>query len=195
MAKMQVEWVPIKDVHPYENNPRNNDDAVESVAASIEEFGWQQPIVVDKDGVIIAGHTRLKAAQRLMVDTVPVVKADDLTEEQVAAYRLADNKVSELAGWDFERLDLELDNLLDFDMDRFGFDEAFKEDMASDSFELPDNDEPHCKTVTLAMTAEQFDIVRPILDSIDQETCRLSGGNADGDRVCEVVRQWQAQKM
>lgn len=137
MAKMQVEWVPIKDVHPYENNPRNNDDAVESVAASIEEFGWQQPIVVDKDGVIIAGHTRLKAAQRLMVDTVPVVKADDLTEEQVAAYRLADNKVSELAGWDFGKLEEELNEITDIDMSMFGFDMS---DFDSDDIHINEDD-------------------------------------------------------
>lgn len=96
---MQVESMSIDDIKPYENNPRDNDDAVDSVANSIKEFGWQQPIVVDKDNVIIVGHTRYKAAKKLGMDKVPVVVASKLTPEQVKAYRLADNKVGELADW------------------------------------------------------------------------------------------------
>ena len=119
---MRVQDWPIGRVRPYEGNPRRNDDAVPKVAASIEEFGWKQPIVVDADGVIIAGHTRYKAAQALGLETVPVVVASDLTPEQCAAYRLADNKTSELAEWDYQLLAEELDGLLGFDMERFGFD-------------------------------------------------------------------------
>lgn len=89
---MQIEIRSIKEIRPYEHNPRNNDGAVDAVAASIKEFGWQQPIVVDKDGVIIAGHTRYKAAKKLGLKEVPVVVAENLTDEQVKAYRLADNK-------------------------------------------------------------------------------------------------------
>lgn len=85
------------DLKPYENNPRLNEDAVDLVAASIEEFGFKQPIVVDKDLIIIAGHTRWKAAQKLGLETVPCIQADDLTPAQVKAYRLADNKVAEAA--------------------------------------------------------------------------------------------------
>lgn len=121
--KLKVQYWPIDEVHPYPNNPRNNDDAVEYVANSIREFGWQQPIVVDTDGTIIAGHTRHKAAKLLGMDTVPVVVAENLTPAQVNAYRLADNKVAEAATWDFDRLDVELDGLqVDFDMMDFGFD-------------------------------------------------------------------------
>ena len=86
---MQVESRSIREIKPYEHNPRRNDGAVDAVAASIKEFGWQQPIVVDKDGVIIAGHTRYKAAYKLGLKEVPVVVAENLTEEQVRAYRLA----------------------------------------------------------------------------------------------------------
>lgn len=107
---------------PYENNPRNNDDAVEPVMNSIKEFGFKQPIIIDKDKVIIAGHTRLRAAKRLGLDEVPCIMADDLTDEQVKAFRLADNKVAEFADWNFELLDEELDSLSDFDMEEFGFD-------------------------------------------------------------------------
>lgn len=120
---MQILQKSIGDITPYEKNPRKNDSAVDAVAASIREFGWQQPIVVDKDGVIIAGHTRYKAAKKLKFDTVPVVVADALTEDQVKAYRLADNKTGELAGWDFAMLKDELSQFDDFDMEQFGFDD------------------------------------------------------------------------
>lgn len=117
----ELKWEPIKSIRPYEKNPRRNDEAVDAVAASIKEFGWQQPIVVDRDGVIIAGHTRYKAAKKLKCDTVPVVVADDLTEDQVKAYRLADNKTGELAEWETALLGEELAGI-DLDMTQFGFD-------------------------------------------------------------------------
>ncbi len=104
----------IDELIPYENNPRRNDEAVEFVANSIKEFGWKQPIVIDKDGVIIAGHTRHKAALQLGMKTVPCLMADDLTPEQVRAYRLADNKVGELAEWDFSALEFELTDLVPY---------------------------------------------------------------------------------
>lgn len=111
----------IDEIRPYENNPRVNDGAVGAVAESIREFGFQQPIVVDRDGVIIAGHTRYKAAQRLGLTEVPVVVADNLTDEQVRAYRLADNKTGELAEWDFSALEEELAGIGELDMSLFGF--------------------------------------------------------------------------
>lgn len=111
---------------PYANNPRHNDDAVQYVANSIKNFGFKVPIVIDTAGVIVCGHTRLKAAKLLKLDTVPCVVADDLTPEQIQAFRLADNKVSEAATWDEALLDDELRQIgetgLDFSMDDFGFD-------------------------------------------------------------------------
>lgn len=123
------------DLKPYENNPRLNEDAVDLVAASIDEFGFKQPIVVDKDLIIIAGHTRWKAAQKLGLETVPCIQADDLTPAQVKAYRLADNKVAEAAQWDLDALQFELEELdnMDFDMEPFGFEtETFDEKIAED---------------------------------------------------------------
>ena len=120
MAELVVKYLPTDDLIPYANNPRRNDTAVDKVANSIKEFGFRVPIVVDADNVIVAGHTRLKAAKKLGLKTVPCVVADDLTEDQIKAYRLADNKVSELAEWDFELLDLELDDI-ELDMSQFGF--------------------------------------------------------------------------
>lgn len=137
---MEVKNVQIGDIRPYEKNPRINKDAVEYVSNSIKEFGFQQPIVVDKDMIVIAGHTRLKAAKKLKLKEVPVVIADNLTEEQVKAYRLADNKTNEFSVWDFDLLDEELFNVCDKEMELFGFldeetsfiDDLLEEDFAKD---------------------------------------------------------------
>lgn len=106
------EW-PIDRLKPYENNPRNNARAVASLAESISTFGFRVPIVVDADGVIIAGHTRLKAARKLGLETVPVHVAADLSPAKAQALRLADNRVSEIAGWDADLLQAELDALVE----------------------------------------------------------------------------------
>ena len=134
---MQIVEKRVDELVPYENNPRNNDGGVEYVANSIREFGFKVPIVIDADGVIVAGHTRHKAAQELGLETVPCIVADDLTPEQIKAFRLADNKTGEMAEWDFGLLNLELDEIADIDMTGFGFEiedhytedapEAFKE--------------------------------------------------------------------
>lgn len=128
-----------QDLVPYENNPRHNDEAVDIVAKSIEEFGFKVPIVIDENMVIITGHTRLKAALKLGIEKVPCIMADDLTDEQIKAFRLADNKTSEFATWDIEKLNLELEQLeeLDFDMKEFGF-EFKKEEIKDDDFDLTD---------------------------------------------------------
>lgn len=152
---MQVVNMPIEALKEYENNPRLNDDAVEYVARSIEEFGFKNPIIVDHENVIIAGHTRLKAARFLGLEEVPVIVADDLTEEQVRAFRLADNKVGEMAKWDFEALQVELD-AINLDMGEFGFIElsdidvdSFFEDIEPKEEEEPEESKeiqcPHCK--------------------------------------------------
>lgn len=113
----------VSELIPYINNPRNNDNAIDAVASSIKNFGFKVPIVVDSNNEIINGHTRLKAAQKLRLETVPVIVADDLTPEQVKAFRLADNKVGEIATWNDEMLAIELEELknLDFDMSEFEF--------------------------------------------------------------------------
>ena len=119
---MEVIDKKVAELTPYAKNPRKNDQAVNAVAASIKEFGFKVPIVIDGDGVIVAGHTRLKAALLLGLETVPCVVADDLTEDQIKAFRLADNKTAELAEWDYALLDEEIAELTDIDMSLFGFD-------------------------------------------------------------------------
>lgn len=118
----------IEELTPYENNPRKNAEAVPFVAESIKTFGFKVPIVIDKDGVIVSGHTRYKAAKSLGLSEVPCVVADDLNDEQIKAFRLADNKVGEIATWDFEKLHIELDELEEIEMQDFGFYLAGEED-------------------------------------------------------------------
>ena len=131
----------LEELRPYENNPRYNDDAVQYVANSIKEFGFKVPIIIDKNGVIVAGHTRYKASLELGLEEVPTIVADDLTEEQVKAFRLADNKVSEKSSWNFELLEEELENL-DINMEDFGFEnidieenEIERKDLSNKEFE------------------------------------------------------------
>ena len=112
----------LTELTPYKNNPRKNDQAVDAVAASIKAFGFKVPIVIDSDGVIVCGHTRVKAAKKLKLESVPCVVADDLTEEEIKAFRLADNRVAEQARWDVDLLGEELSGIFDIDMSDFGFD-------------------------------------------------------------------------
>lgn len=112
----------IEDIKPYENNPRRNDKAVDAVASSIREFGFKNPIIIDKDNVIISGHTRRLAALQLGLKKVPVIVGDDLTNEQVKAFRLADNRVAEIAIWDDALLKQEMAKAIDIDLGDFGFD-------------------------------------------------------------------------
>ena len=134
---MNVIDMKIEEVIPYENNPRKNDDAVDKVALSISAFGFKVPIVIDENNVIVTGHTRLKAAKKLGLKTVPCIKADDLTEEQIKAFRLADNKVAEFSTWDEDKLMQELDLLGEIDMSLYGFvfpDDEEDEDEADDTY-------------------------------------------------------------
>lgn len=140
--RAEVTEIPISEVRPYENNPRLNDRAVPMLMESIRTFGFNVPIIIDKDNVVIAGHTRLKAAERLGMKTVPCVRAEDLSEEQARAFRLADNKAAELARWDFEKLYGELESLKvtapELDMSAFGFDEIRFEQKQTTKEEVPD---------------------------------------------------------
>ena len=142
----KIEMRRISDLKPYKNNPRKNDKAVDAVAASIKAFGFKQPVVIDDNGEIIAGHTRLKAAKKLGIKTVPCIVADDLTPEQIKAYRLADNKTAELAEWDMELLPLELDDLQEFDMTLFGFEmPKGRAEAIEDDYEISVPAEPRTK--------------------------------------------------
>ena len=129
---MEIVYKLVSELIPYVNNARKNDNAVDAVASSIKNYGFKQPIVIDSFGEVVAGHTRLKAAKKLNMKEVPVIVADDLTPAQVKAYRIADNRVSELAEWDMELLNLELADIEGFT----GF-----EDLEIDKDEVKGNDD------------------------------------------------------
>lgn len=139
----------LSELKPYEKNPRKNDEAVKYVMKSIKEFGFKVPIIIDKNNVIVCGHTRYKASKKLKLETVPCIIADDLTEEQIKAFRLADNKVSEKAEWDFDLLNDELNSIFDFDMTDFGFEFDNAEEKPTQEViedEVPDvKEEPKAK--------------------------------------------------
>ena len=133
---MEIIYKKVNELIPYENNPRLNDETVEYVKNSIKEFGFKVPVVIDKDNVIIAGHTRIKASKELGIKDIPCIIADDLTEEQVKAFRLADNKVSEKSVWNWEMLNQELNDILNIDMTKFDFgidlDEPLEDELDED---------------------------------------------------------------
>lgn len=167
---MKVEDMKLSELKPYEKNPRKNDRAVEPVANSIKEFGFRVPLVIDKDNVIVTGHTRYKAAKKLGMETVPCIKADDLSDEQIKAFRLADNKVGEISEWDTELLDLECADLFadsNIDLELFGFLNDENSDETDDDEYAPINDEGysgtqqmenklHCGKITTLLTADEY---------------------------------------
>ena len=170
---LNVKMMPVGDVVPYEKNPRLNDQAVDAVANSIREFGFKVPIVVDSKGVVVSGHTRLKAAKTLGLAEVPVIVADDLDDTKIKAFRLADNKVAELAEWDESLLIKELEELddLDYDMGQFGFeldlDDADEDGDGSDDMgDIPDNIdvvETFALNVIVKDEAEQAELYEELL--------------------------------
>lgn len=147
---MNIVFKNINDLKEYDNNPRINDDAIDKVAKSIEQFGFKVPIVINKDDVIVCGHTRLKASKQLGLKEIPCIIADDLSEEQINAYRLIDNKTSDYSHWDFDKLELELkelENVKEFKMQDFGFiskqDAFFNQDTKQEKFEHQDNNDKY----------------------------------------------------
>lgn len=171
---------PIDELIPYANNPRHNDDAVFAVANSISQFGFKVPVVVDKENVIVCGHTRYKAARKLGLKTIPCIIADDLTPEQINAFRLADNKTAELADWDMSKLEEELQGLAnDFDMEDFGFKELETLDepseIADDDFDDAPPEDPKAKRGDLYQLGEHRLLCGDATDQNDVE--RLMGGD------------------
>lgn len=145
---MDLIYKKTKDIKAYEKNPRKNKEAVPYVANSIKEFGFKVPIVIDSNNTIVCGHTRLLAAKKLQMDEVPCIIADDLTDEQIKAFRLADNKVAEKAEWDFDLLGEELDDIMNIDMLDFGFDLVLDEEEPEaheDDYEVNVPEEPKAK--------------------------------------------------
>ena len=192
---MNILQLPLEEVHPYENNPRKNDNAVDAVAASIRQYGFLVPLVISADHEIITGHTRYKAAGWLGLPTVPCVIADELTDEQIKAFRLVDNKVGELAQWDVDLLPLELADIAQ-DLSVFGF-ESISEEEFGEEFTLDSGEKKPYQQISLTLHDKQAELIMACIDYVHtHEEVRETFGNENrkGNGVYEVVRQWAEQK-
>lgn len=151
---MNIVEVPIDDLKMYDNNPRKNAEAVQFVKNSIAQFGFKVPLVIDKDYTIVCGHTRYKAARALKMGSLPCVIADDLSEDEIKAFRLADNKTAEMAGWDYEKLEWEFQDLdsSEFDLADFGFFPTFDTDNVDEFFKKDEKDDEDDSTVGIEAT-------------------------------------------
>ncbi|HGM3772711.1 TPA: ParB N-terminal domain-containing protein [Clostridioides difficile] len=163
MNKREVVYLNLEDIKMYQNNPRNNDNAIEKVVNSIKEFGFNNPITVDKDYVIVTGHTRYEASKILGLKQVPCIVLSNLTEEQIKGYRLADNKVGEFSEWEFDKMTKELAEIENIDMSSLGFNIHMFEDLGviDSDFTLDEEleeKEKKGKTVKCPCCGEEFEV-------------------------------------
>lgn len=187
MGKIKIEYRSIDSILPYEKNPRINDEAVPAVMESIKEFGFKIPVVLTADNVIVAGHTRIKAAKQLGMKEVPCIIADDLNEEQIRAFRLADNKSAEIATWDEELLQQELSGILDIDMKMFGFEDG----------ETGFADEIEDSAYTMKTNIPQYEITgeQPTIDEIldEEKANQLIAEIEQAEGITEEERRFLIQ--
>ena len=171
MENLKIEYLPVGSLKPYEKNAKKHPaEQVEHIANSIREFGFRQPLVIDKDNVLVIGHGRLLAAKKLGLDAVPCVRADDLTDEQIKALRLADNKTNE-SEWDFDLLGGELDDIFDIDMEQFGF------NLEEDDFDESDlDDETEKENVIVSINCGNIKNYEAIKERL-QNICDEIGGS------------------
>ena len=184
---------------PYEKNTKKHDKTqINNVAESIKQYGFVQPIVIDKDNVVVIGHCRLLAAKQLKMKEVPCVCVEDLTEEQVKALRIVDNKSNE-SEWDFDFL---ADELAELDLSDFDFDfsfgtegEDYSPDEFSDDFTLPDGDKPEICQMTFTLHQRQKELIEYAISIVkDNVTETFGNTNGNGNALYEVVKQWAEQK-
>lgn len=192
---MNILQLPLKEIYPYKNNPRKNDSAIEAVVASIKQYGFLVPLVISSGHEIIAGHTRYKAAAKLGLKSVPCVIADELSEEQVKAFRLVDNKVGELAEWDVDLLPLELADIVQ-DLSIFGFDSISEEEFGEE-FTLDSGEKKPYQQISLTLHDKQAELITACIDYVhthDEVQETFGNENRKGNGVYEVVRQWAEQR-
>ena len=157
---LKIEYMALKDIHPYERNPRKNDEAVEYVAKSIQEFGFKIPIIIDEHNTIVCGHTRYRAVKKLNYTEVPCIRADDLTPDQIKSFRIIDNKTAEIAEWDFAVLWDEIKSI-DFDFGDFGFSPDPADDIDMDNLDAEETEEPAIMKITLTTKdAKEYEKIR-----------------------------------
>lgn len=200
MDKMEdIKEVNICELIPYEKNAKvHGEEQLEKIAASIQEFGFINPVLIDKDNNIIAGHGRVEAAKRLGLVKVPAIEVEGLTEEQKRAYILADNRLAELGEWDQNLLTSELQEIenLEFDSSLTGFDmEVFNDEDYGTDFSLPDGEKPNINTMTFTVANEQLDAIQTALN-IAYESVRETYGNENknGNALFELVLQLEEMR-
>lgn len=190
---MKITMKSLNEVIPYAGNAKKHDKKqIANVAESIRQYGFVQPAVVDRDGVIVIGHCRVLAAKKLGLKEVPCVCVDDLTPEQVNALRLVDNKSNE-SEWDF---DLLADELPGLDLSAFDFDWGIEngEEYGVD-FSLPEGDKPEICQMTFTLHEQQKELIEYALGCVEDDITETFGNaNKNGNALYEVVRQWAAQK-
>jgi hypothetical protein len=192
---VNIKQFSLKDIKPYGRNPRKNDKAAAAVAESIKQYGFLVPLVISAEHEIITGHTRYKAAQTLGLKTIPCVIADELTEEQIKAFRLVDNKVGEIAEWDVELLPLELADIA-ADMSAFGF-EVITEEAFGEEFTLNDGEKKPFQQISLTLHDKQAELLLAAIAHVyaNKDVAETFGNeNKNGNGIYEVVRQWAEQK-
>ena len=193
MEQFNIEWKDITGVKPYARNAKKHDETqIANVAESIRQFGWQQPIVCDKDGVIIIGHCRLLAAKKLGLKKVPVKTVDNLSEEQVKKLRALDNKLNE-SDWDF---DLLAEDIGELDFSGFDIDWGIvSPDDYGESFELPDGDKSEICQMTFTLHERQAELIKEAMKNVKDDITETFGNtNSNGNALYEVVRQWAEQR-
>lgn len=198
---MNVVYKKLREITPYDKNAKKHDKTqIANVAESIKQYGFVQPIVIDRDGVIVIGHCRALAAKKLGMKEVPCVCVDDLTPEQVNALRLVDNKSNE-SDWDF---DLPKDELPELDLSDFDFDfdfgleadgEDYSPDEFGDEFSLPDGDKPEICQMTFTLHQQQKELIEYAISIVKDNVSETFGNaNENGNALYEVIRQWAAQR-
>lgn len=193
MGKTEIVYKNVNELKLNPRNPRKNDGAVESVAKSIEKYGFKNPLIIDNDGVVWCGNTRLKAARKLKLKEVPCIVANDLTPEQIREYALLDNKTNELADWDFDLLAEELGelDLGDFDID-WGI--VNPENLGTD-FEISNNGESDIGQMTFTLHKEQQELIKYACEQVKDDIVETFGNtNKNGNALYEVIRQWAEQR-
>ena len=193
MEQFNIEWKDIASVKPYARNAKKHDDKqIANVAESIKQFGWQQPIVCDKDGVIIIGHCRLLAAKKLGLKKVPVKTVDSLSEEQVKKLRTLDNKLNE-SDWDF---DLLAEDIGELDFSGFDIDWGIiSPDDFGEDFALPDGDKSEICQMTFTLHERQAELIKEAIKEVKDDITETFGNtNSNGNALYEVVRQWAEQR-
>ena len=192
---MDVKNIPIKEIVPYARNAKKHDKRqIDNVAESIRQYGFVQPVVIDRDGVIVIGHCRVLAAKKLGMEAVPCVCVDDLTPEQVNALRIVDNKSAEDgAAWDFDMLSMELPEI---DLSAFDFDFNIETDADyGTDFSLPDGDKPEICQMTFTLHERQKELIEYAISLVEDDVTETFGNtNKNGNALYEVIRQWATQR-